>query len=71
MSDIVGCGLNEYDEKLGLYILKEVRELVIGERKSVLEMLRNLNKKWKVEEEYEMREKKLLILVKLLVLVLL
>ncbi|KAK4645368.1 hypothetical protein QC761_200880 [Podospora bellae-mahoneyi] len=58
MSDTVGCGSNEYDEKLGLYIPKEVRELATGERKSVLEMLRNPSKKRKAEEAHEMREKK-------------
>ncbi|KAK0745313.1 hypothetical protein B0T21DRAFT_408342 [Apiosordaria backusii] len=57
MSDTVGYGAQEYDEKLGMYIPKEVRELATGQRKSVLEMLRNPGKKRKLEEEHEKREK--------------
>ncbi|KAK0650805.1 hypothetical protein QBC41DRAFT_263644, partial [Cercophora samala] len=56
MSDTVGYGSKEYDEKLGLYIPKEVRELATGQRKSVLDMLRNPNKKRKSDEDHEKRE---------------
>ncbi|KAK4175604.1 hypothetical protein QBC36DRAFT_240814 [Triangularia setosa] len=56
MSDTVGHGSKEYDEKLGVYIPKEVRELATGQRKSVLEMLRNPSNKRKADEEHEKRE---------------
>ncbi|KAK4195652.1 hypothetical protein QBC40DRAFT_211123 [Triangularia verruculosa] len=57
MSDTVGYGSKEYDEKLGVYIPKEARELATGQRKSVLDMLRNPSKRRKVEEDHKKREK--------------